>query len=1766
MKYALQTLRPALARTTGLALVMALAVSFVGLTHADTFYQLTVNVTDSCGPVVAQVTVVNGPDDGAFGITNSTGQFVFNNLHAGVFYLHITAANHASKDTDTIVLNSNQTVNVGLALTGSCNPPGGSTLALTVNVTDSCGPVVAQVTVVNGPDDGAFGITNNNGQFVFNNLHAGVFYLHITAADHTSKDTDTIVLNSNKTVNVTLDRTNGSCNPPPGDTCQDPNATNFGGPLPCVYPPNPPTNNPPAGVLDATNCGLIGGWAVDNDTPNQAVTIEVYMDGPVGSGTLIATVQANLNRSDVGNHAFHIQPIPAQLRDGRAHTVYIYMLDTATGAKSLLINGVKDIPACGSAPTPTNRPPVGVFDAATCDIIGGWAFDPDNSSQSIVVEIYANGPQGIGTRIFSGATTGLRPDVNTQYGITGNHGFTIFTPQSLKDGNTHEIWVYAQDNVTGVNTLFDNRKIFNSAPCVPTPAPTPTPTPPAGVLDVANCDIIAGWATDSDTPNQAVAIEIYMDGPADTGTLVTKVQADGFRSDVGNHSFHIAPIPALLKDTQGHRIYIYMLDTATGAKSLLINGVKDIPACVVPAQGTINLIKLVRNVTQGQSVFTNSVSANPTDTVEFRIQVNAGNGAVNNVSVSDSLPTRLNYINNSLTVDGSSAGNNLSAIGLGNISGGQTRTILFRATVADSSQFSVGNTLLTNTANATSSANSTSASASVTVGVVQSNTALSINKLARNVTAGQSGFVKNTNASPGDTIQFQIQVSVSGNAAAQNVTVVDTLPQNFGLGTGFTSTNLGTMNPGTSQVVTLTAIASGDASFICGTSNWTNVASASASNANNVSDTATIAVTRTNNCGGGAGNVSMTKSVRNVTQGQSVFTNSVSANPTDTVEFRIQVNAGNGAVNNVSVSDSLPTRLNYINNSLTVDGSNVGNNLSGIGLGNVSAGQTKTILFRATVADSSQFSVGNTLLTNTANATSSANSTSASASVTVGVVQSNTALSINKLARNVTAGQSGFVKNTNASPGDTIQFQIQVSVSGNAAAQNVTVVDTLPQNFGLGTGFTSTNLGTMNPGTSQVVTLTAIASGDASFICGTSNWTNVASASASNANNVSDTATIAVTRTNNCGGGAGNVSMTKSVRNVTQGQSVFTNSVSANPTDTVEFRIQVNAGNGAVNNVSVSDSLPTRLNYINNSLTVDGSNVGNNLSGIGLGNVSAGQTKTILFRATVADSSQFSVGNTLLTNTANATSSANSTSASASVTVGVVQSNTALSINKLARNVTAGQSGFVKNTNASPGDTIQFQIQVSVSGNAAAQNVTVVDTLPQNFGLGTGATTFNLGTINAGATQTLTLSATLAGENSFSCGSITLTNTAQAQATNASLASDTATVTVTRTNNCSSAGNISMAKLVRNITQGQSVFTNNVSANPSDLVEFQIQMTVQGGTVNNVSVSDFLPARLNYSNNSLTLDGSSAGNNLSAIGLGNISVGQTRTILFRATVADSSQFSVGNTLLTNTANATSSANSATASANITVNGTQANASLTMVKLARNVTQGQNVFVKSISANPSDQIQFQIQVTANGSQAQNVNVTDNLPGNMFLNTGSTNFNLGTMNAGSSQIVTLTATISGSGNFNCNSATLTSTAFANSRNSNSNSDTASIFVNATGSCIQNNQVTLSLTKEVRNLTTNNGFFTSSVSANNGDQVQFRLTVRNNNLTTSANNVRLTDSLPAGLTYVPGSFQVDGGSASGSLLGTTEFLGSISPSQSRTIMFNATVNATESVRRTL
>src|SRR3989344_591752 len=123
MNYALNLGKTKVAKIAGLALVVASTISFIGFGQAEDTFQLTVNVNDACGPVVAQVVVVNGPDDGAFGITNSNGQFTFN-LRPGVFYLHVAAEGHTSQDTGTVVLNSDQSLTITLDRT---NPDCGST-------------------------------------------------------------------------------------------------------------------------------------------------------------------------------------------------------------------------------------------------------------------------------------------------------------------------------------------------------------------------------------------------------------------------------------------------------------------------------------------------------------------------------------------------------------------------------------------------------------------------------------------------------------------------------------------------------------------------------------------------------------------------------------------------------------------------------------------------------------------------------------------------------------------------------------------------------------------------------------------------------------------------------------------------------------------------------------------------------------------------------------------------------------------------------------------------------------------------------------------------------------------------------------------------------------------------------------------------------------------------------------------------------------------------------------------------------------------------------------------------------------------------------------------------------------------------------------------------------------------------------------------------------------------------------------------------------
>lgn len=118
-------------------------------------------------------------------------------------------------------------------------------------------------------------------------------------------------------------------------------------------------------------------------------------------------------------------------------------------------SGSESSPAVTRSVTVTvNTNPIGSFDYAGCDTLTGWAFDQNNTGVSIDIDLYRDGPYGAGGTFIGRYSANIyRSDVNSTYNITGNHGFSIATPPSLKDGNSHRLYVYAIDSNGGNNVL-----------------------------------------------------------------------------------------------------------------------------------------------------------------------------------------------------------------------------------------------------------------------------------------------------------------------------------------------------------------------------------------------------------------------------------------------------------------------------------------------------------------------------------------------------------------------------------------------------------------------------------------------------------------------------------------------------------------------------------------------------------------------------------------------------------------------------------------------------------------------------------------------------------------------------------------------------------------------------------------------------------------------------------------------------------------------------------------------------------------------------------------------------------------------------------------------------------------------------------------------------------------------------------------------------------------------------------------------------------------
>lgn len=100
-----------------------------------------------------------------------------------------------------------------------------------------------------------------------------------------------------------------------------------------------------------------------------------------------------------------------------------------------------------------------------------------------------------------------------------------------------------------------------------------------------------------------------------------------------------------------------------------------------------------------------------------------------------------------------------------------------------------------------------------------------------------------------------------------------------------------------------------------------------------------------------------------------------------------------------------------------------------------------------------------------------------------------------------------------------------------------------------------------------------------------------------------------------------------------------------------------------------------------------------------------------------------------------------------------------------------------------------------------------------------------------------------------------------------------------------SSGEVTLSKSGRNLSQGERVYSKNILAKHSDIIEFYISVVNNSSVVlNNVTVKEILPSVLSYRANTTKVNGVlyPDGINQNGINIGNLNVGETKIITFQA--------------------------------------------------------------------------------------------------------------------------------------------------------------------------------------------------------------------------------------------------------------------------------------------
>ncbi|MFB0840635.1 DUF7507 domain-containing protein [Paenibacillus oleatilyticus] len=1102
------------------------------------------------------------------------------------------------------------------------------------------------------------------------------------------------------------------------------------------------------------------------------------------------------------------------------------------------------------------------------------------------------------------------------------------------------------------------------------------------------------------------------------------------------------------------------------------------------------------------------------DTITYTAVIsNTGTANAASVVLSDALPTGLTFVTGSVTVGGATQSTYDITAGapLGSLNFGSSITVTYRARVTSlpsTQQF-------VNTANAAFTFQSVAGGSTIS-GVIPSNS-VTITVYSPILTITKTGST--ANATVGNPVTYTLQIANTGNIGAAT-TITDNIPAGSSFVAGSFRVN-GVVVPGANPAtgVAIGTIAAG------GTSTVTfQVLVNSLPSPPQLVDQATAAYTYSPPDGrtvsGSASSNTLTIPVRlpSATVVKSVGNTDASVGDTLTYTSVI-TNNGLESISNVVLTDAIPSGTAFVAGSVTVGGAgkSSANPASGIAVGTIPAGSSSAVTFQVTVSS----------LPNPAQLLNQSSVSYSSGTFT--------GLSISNITTTpVYVPILGISKSANlnhATVGDTITYTAVVSNTGNIGA-SVTLTDPVPA----GTSFVPNSVtvnGTAQPGASPVsgIALGTVAAGATvtvtfQFLLNSLPFpafvTNTASGSytyrmpsgrslsgASSSNTVSISAS------------APNVAVTKTV-NVT----------AAAVNDLLTYTVVVaNNGIEAVNNVVVSDPIPSGAVFVAGSVTINGTpaTAANPASGISIGTMNAGSSVTITFQVAVVsppDPAQLS------------------NRASVGFTSGALPGNS-LS-NTVVTPVYQPIFTVVKSastSNATVGDTFNYSIQISNSGNIAA-NVNLTDNIPDGAAFAANSvlidntplpgvspvTGIPVGSVAPGATVTVSFVVTITSLP------------ASRQLVNQASAAYSFTLPDTRQlNGAKTSNSVTIPVSSPNVSVTKSASAANVVT--GDTLTFTSIVTNNGITnVNNVIFSDSLPGNTSFITGSVFVNGFSRPNADPSAGIpiGTLAPGAAATITFEVKITMPIPSQISNQ---SKVSFTSGTFSGSSSSNVTVTP---------------VTQPQITLAKSAStsnATIGDTITYTVNVSNSGNLPAVLTLTDTVPAGTTFSPNSvivggvpqpgsspaTGINVGTVAPGASIIVTFVFVV---------------TSLPTPQQISNQASATYTYTPPDGRTLTGSAVSNIVTFPVSATNVSVAKSTPTTAAAVGDTITYTITVSNGGIE-AVSNVLLSDKVPSGAAFVPGSVTING--VPSSLDPNAGIaLGSIAPSASVTVTFNITVTA--------